>query len=276
MKQHQTSQDSFARSLIGLSIGIVVLLGGVMLLFQNFYINADSNPSVTTHTAEPEPLKPTLVSETETSSSNKPQAISSNSVVPPVLLSLQDKQVISANDSITMPAPAKPRATMANEVETANVSTPIESPTPANVSPPTPAEKTVASVDDAPSSKTVVESANKATSKSSEALDEKTKKDKVALTSTQTETSKTGWIYAGQFSEGKWQAKGLIIGDELPSTGHSYALNWGANIRANPPGKAKVDGLSENVGYLAQGRKVEVVQIKQSGSNGHIWVQIKR
>ena len=274
MKQHQTSQDSFARSLIGLSIGIVVLLGGVILLFQNFYISADSNTSVSRNTTVVEPIQPVPTSATD--SSNKPQPVISNSIVPPVLLSLEDKQVISANDSITMPAPAKPRATMANEVETANVSTPIESPRPTNVSPPAPAEKTVASVDETPSSKMVVENTNKVTSKSSETLDEKTKKDKVALTSTHTETGKTGWIYAGQFSDGKWQAKGLIIGDELPSVGHSYALNWGANIRANPPGKTKVDGLSENVGYLAQGRKVEIVHLKQSGNKGHIWVQIKR
>lgn len=276
MKQHQTSKDSFARSLIGLSIGIVVLLGGVILLFQNFYISADLNTSVTRNTTVAEPTQPATTS-SETDSSNKPQTVTSNSIVPPVLLSLEDKQVISANDSITMPAPAKPRATMASEVEPATINTPIDT-SPANaITPPaSPPEKTLATNDETPSSKTAVQNANKATPKASDPTEEKSKKDKVALTSTQTETGKTGWIYAGQFSDGKWQAKGLIIGDELPSMGHSYALNWGANIRANPPGKTKVEGLSENVGYLAQGRKVEVVQLKQSGNKGHIWVQIKR
>ena len=130
MKQHQTSKDSFARSLIGLSIGIVVLLGGVILLFQNFYISADPNTSVIRNTTLAEPTQPATTS-SETDSSNKPQTVTSNSIVPPVLLSLEDKQVISANDSITMPAPAKPRATMASEVEPATISTPIDT-SPAN------------------------------------------------------------------------------------------------------------------------------------------------
>jgi hypothetical protein len=177
---------------------------------------------------------------------------------------LANKKVMSANDSITMPAPVKPRATMASEVEPASTTSAIDTPATS--------DKTVATVNDTPSSKTTVENANQA----NDTTNEKDKKDKVALTSTQTETGKTGWIYAGQFSDGKWQAKGLIIGDELPLEGRSYALNWGANIRANPPGKAKADGLSENVGYLAQGRKVEIVHIKQSGNKGHIWAQIKR
>jgi hypothetical protein len=282
MKQHQTSKDSFARSLIGLSIGIVVLLGGVMFLFQSFYITSDSTLSPTT---------PKLETTTTSKFSEEPSTVhasQASTVVPPVLLSLADKKVISVNDTITMPAPAHPRATMAADVEPANTSTTIESTSAASQAPATPIDKTVAesqpsaapigktAADEAPSSKAPVVTANKTSTKANETSEDKDKKDKVALTSTHAETEKTGWIYAGQFSDGKWQAKGLIIGDELPAIGHSYALNWGANIRANPPGKANTDRLSENVGYLAQGRKVDIVQLKQSGSKGHIWVQIKR
>lgn len=268
MKQHQTSKESFARSLIGLSIGTMVLLVGVIVLFQNFYISPAPNPSAATNTPNNTvDASPNVVTAT--------QPPATNSIVPPVLLSLADKQVISANDSITLPAPAKPRATMVSEVEPINATSTSVPPTPVQKTMPPP-EKIVAKVDDTTSSKTPVQTTSKPNNKSNETTDDKTKKDKVALTSTQTTTGKTGWIYAGQFSEGKWQAKGLIIGDELPATGHSYALNWGANIRANPPGKTKVEGLRENVGYLAQGRKVEILQIKQSGSKGHIWVQIKR
>jgi len=89
-----------------------------------------------------------------------------------------------------------------------------------------------------------------------------------------TASTKTGWIYAGQFIDGAWLERGLIIGDELPVSGKSYALNWGANIRSQPPGKSTE--LSENVGYLAQGRNVGIVQVKKSGTKGHVWLEIKR
>ncbi|MDD5392253.1 MAG: hypothetical protein PHE17_04470 [Thiothrix sp.] len=89
-----------------------------------------------------------------------------------------------------------------------------------------------------------------------------------------TTSTKTGWIYAGQFTDGAWIERGLVIGDELPVSGQSYALNWGANIRSQPPGKTTE--LSENVGYLAQGHNVEIVQVKKSGSKGHVWLEIKR
>lgn len=88
------------------------------------------------------------------------------------------------------------------------------------------------------------------------------------------ETPKTGWVYAGQFIDGAWLERGLVIGDELPANGQSYALNWGANIRSQPPGKSTEP--SENVGYLAQGRNVEIVQVKESGTKGHVWLEIKR
>lgn len=85
--------------------------------------------------------------------------------------------------------------------------------------------------------------------------------------------SKTGWIYAGQFSDGQWLEQGLIIGNTLPTEGQSYNLNWGANIRPEPPGKNT--DLSQTVGYLAQGRSVTILQVKKSGNKGHIWVKIK-
>jgi hypothetical protein len=87
-------------------------------------------------------------------------------------------------------------------------------------------------------------------------------------------TSSTGWIYAGQFMEGEWIERGLVIGNALPSSGQSYALNWGANIRSQPPGKDTE--LSENIGYLAQGHSVEIVQVRKSGTKGHVWLEIKR
>ena len=294
MNQSQTSKDNFARSLIGLSIGIVALLGGVLVLFQNFYTTPE--PSLSSTPAKLDTISTTNPSPVEAAPLTVTKPLDTG--VPPVLLSLEDKKVMSADDTITMPAPAKPRATLVSDVETGTPSveattaatdsaTPPASTTTAAMPPIPAAEKAAtenthhtkpvnkATEEDAPSSKTVA--TTKPSTKTTELKDDKEKKDKVALTSSQAESNKTGWIYAGQFTDGKWQAKGLVIGDELPSAGHSYALNWGANIRATPPGKAQAsDKQRENVGYLAQGRKVEIVQIKQSGNKGHIWLQIKR
>lgn len=90
-------------------------------------------------------------------------------------------------------------------------------------------------------------------------------------------TVATGWIYAGQFTNGKWSEQGLKIGAELPVSGAKYALTWGATVRENPPGKRSEGGgkLSKSLGNLAPGREVEIVQVKKSGSKGHIWLEIK-
>lgn len=87
----------------------------------------------------------------------------------------------------------------------------------------------------------------------------------------------TGWIYAGQFANGKWSEQGLKIGAELPVSGAKYALTWGATVRENPPGKRSEGSgkLSKSLGNVAPGREIEVVQVKKSGSKGHIWLEIK-
>lgn len=85
---------------------------------------------------------------------------------------------------------------------------------------------------------------------------------------------KSGWIYGGQFTDGKWVERGLVIGEELPVNGQNYALNWGANIRPQPPGKDTT--LAQTIGYLPQGKTVEILRVKKSGSKGHIWLEIKR
>lgn len=90
------------------------------------------------------------------------------------------------------------------------------------------------------------------------------------------EPKRTGWIYAGQFVDGKWSEKGLQVGAELPVSGRQYALAWGATVRDNPPGKSSGGGkLGKTVGNLASGKQVEVIQVKKSGSKGHIWLEVK-
>ncbi len=82
-----------------------------------------------------------------------------------------------------------------------------------------------------------------------------------------------GWIYAGQFVDGQWLERGLVIDNELPASGKRYALNWGANVRSTPPGKDT--SLSKTVSYLPQGQQVEIEQVKRSGNKGHVWLKIK-
>jgi hypothetical protein len=87
----------------------------------------------------------------------------------------------------------------------------------------------------------------------------------------------TGWIYAGQFANGKWSEKGLKIDAELPVAGNKYPLSWGATVREHPPGKRSEGGgkLGKTLGNLAAGHAVEIVQVKKSGSKGHVWLEIK-
>lgn len=86
----------------------------------------------------------------------------------------------------------------------------------------------------------------------------------------------TGWIYAGQFANGKWTEQGVRSGSTLPVSGQRYALTWSATVRDNPPGK-KTSGskLGKVIANLAAGKEVEVVQVKQSGRQGHVWLEIK-
>ena len=89
---------------------------------------------------------------------------------------------------------------------------------------------------------------------------------------------KTGWIYAGQFQNEKWNLVSINLGsDQLPMLQASYPLVWGTNIRSAPP-SARMNGNNQNlakpIGYLAAGSKIQVLSVKPSGKNGHIWLEI--
>jgi hypothetical protein len=89
---------------------------------------------------------------------------------------------------------------------------------------------------------------------------------------------KNGWIYAGQYKDGKWLKRGLELADnQLPDPGNIYKLIWGTNVRIAPPGKQKQNGnnLAKNIDYLAENNEVEITSIKNSGRTGHIWLEIK-
>ncbi|WP_020560372.1 hypothetical protein [Thiofilum flexile] len=86
-----------------------------------------------------------------------------------------------------------------------------------------------------------------------------------------------GWIYAGQFNNGIWIQRGLVIGDQLPAQGQRYRLVTGTKLRDAPPGRRTGSGnLGEPIGFINQGQSIQVVQIKNSGKSGHIWLQVAR
>lgn len=89
---------------------------------------------------------------------------------------------------------------------------------------------------------------------------------------------KSAWLYAGQFQNGKWSLLGLDLDvTAMPEPHHSYKLTWGAKVRSAPPGQrmnTSSDNLAESIGYLAEGSSIQVLNVKQSGKNGHIWLEI--
>lgn len=97
------------------------------------------------------------------------------------------------------------------------------------------------------------------------------KKESIAL------SGKRGWIYAGQFRNGNWIKRGLMIDNQLPEAGSQYKLSWGSKLRNSPPRRKTASGsnLGKQIGFLQQGVAIQVVQVKQSGRKGHIWLEIE-
>lgn len=89
---------------------------------------------------------------------------------------------------------------------------------------------------------------------------------------------KSAWLYAGQFQNGKWSLLGLDLDSTtLPEPNHSYKLTWGAKVRSAPPSQrisTSSANLAESIGYLAEGSNIQVLSVKHSGKNGHIWLEI--
>lgn len=92
------------------------------------------------------------------------------------------------------------------------------------------------------------------------------------------DNGKRGWVYAGQFRNGNWIKRGLMIDNQLPQEGQQYKLAWGSTLRNSPPRKRTASGsnLGEQIGFLQQGLAVQVVTVKQSGRNGHIWLEVQQ
>lgn len=87
----------------------------------------------------------------------------------------------------------------------------------------------------------------------------------------------TGWIYVGQYREGKWLQQGLQLQGGIPMVGQNYPVAWAATVRGAPPGRqgAANAGLGKAIGHIPVGKTVDVLEVVDSGKQGHIWVKVK-
>lgn len=92
------------------------------------------------------------------------------------------------------------------------------------------------------------------------------------------DSNKTAWIYAGQYQNQQWNLVGLNIGQTTyPQVNEHYKLIWGTKLRSAPPSQrssANSNNLADSIGYLAEGSDIQILAIKPSGKNGHIWLEI--
>ncbi|UJS23453.1 hypothetical protein [Thiothrix winogradskyi] len=228
-------REQMKRELIGLVIGTTLLMAGMAFLFSQSIV-ASSTSDTSTKIAE----APSVAKLPEPAAS---PAVSEQATTP--VAPASSPSVAAVADQ------AEPETTAVTVPALAALTVPQpEIPEKAPATPATPAE----------ASEKIIEASTTPTEPDSSST-----------------TVATGWIYAGQFTNGKWSEQGLKIGAELPVSGAKYALTWGATVRENPPGKRSEGGgkLSKSLGNLAPGREIEIVQVKKSGSKGHIWLEIK-
>ena len=247
-------KQQMKRELIGLVTGSVFLLTGTAFLFNhslNTDVTAAAPPTATiTAPATVTPTPPPVMTKTDSAvitNTTLPSATASTSVAPVVAAtSVNDKPIVDTHTVVnpavapeTESLQANPRVTesMADTTSSAaNSVAPTTSETEATVTPPPVTEAL-------PTTREVVEQA-------------------------------VGWIYVGQFLNGHWVEKGLSIGNELPVAGQTYAVSWGATVRSSPPGKHSGGKNAAVKGNIAAGKKVKVLQVKESGSKGHVWLEV--
>ena len=233
-------REQMKRELIGLVIGTSLLMAGMAFLFSQTLVASSPGASNAKADVEAKPASAAAKPVTE------PAA-----VTPPPLVA-----AIPVADASASKADIPALASL--DIATSNLAS-------VSVNTPEPATTVM------PETKTVEAQTTEVVAPTeSEALPAEEKVDVTA-------TGSTGWIYAGQFANGKWAEQGLKIGAELPVTGNKYPLSWSATVREHAPGKQSQNGskLGKVTGNLAAGREVEVVQVKKSGSKGHVWLEIR-
>jgi outer membrane biosynthesis protein TonB len=87
-----------------------------------------------------------------------------------------------------------------------------------------------------------------------------------------TTNSSEQWIYLGQYTSGSWEEKTINIENgALPNTGASYTLNQSVNVRNGLPAKKQMPKV---ITALASNDKIDLIELKKSGKNGHYWGRV--
>lgn len=243
----QSRSEQMKRELIGLVIGTSLLMAGMAFLFSQTII-ADS-PVSTAAADKSETVAPVAAAPATTPVSAPATTAAPLDAASPAAVTLASSDVVTNATANTAVAPVSTTETPAT-------------PAPAPIDSTQPVQTDVAATATPATAATVPATDATATP---------------ATPVTEEQPGRTGWIYAGQFANGKWSEQGLKVGSELPASGSRYALTWGATVRDMPPGKrSSASGkLGKTVGNLAAGQEVEIVQVKKSGRQGHVWVEVK-
>lgn len=269
-----TRQQQMKHELIGLVIGSIFLLVGVAFLF---------NHAVEGKTESTDPAA------VETNAAASPLSVATTNTAPavpavnPVVSATPD--IVQTTIPNNTPAPVNPPPVAETKADSTKsepmvvaASAVTETNTAIATSPPiAPAGNDNKSAESAVSNATsssapVVTMAATDTTEASPSTETITTQDpsveeKITL-------GKSGWIYAGQFNEGRWEEKALAIGAQLPEAGQQYALKWDSIVRAAPPGRNSGGKMSKALANIGAGQKVTVLEVKDSGSKGHIWLKI--
>lgn len=105
-----------------------------------------------------------------------------------------------------------------------------------------------------------------------QATQQATNKSVEKAVSKQSASTSEKWIYLGQYKAGSWEEKTLNIENgTLPNTGRSYTLNQSVNVRNGLPAKKQMPRV---IKALASNDKVDLIELKKSGKNGHYWGKV--
>lgn len=283
-------KQQMKRELIGLVTGSVFLLTGTAFLFNHSLNSGDA-------TTAPPPVAASTTTPTALGTSVTPMPAASMTA-PTIAPPPSDNQpapimaAASINDTPERTAPAADTTVVTPTVTTVTPNTPSPTPPESGLAQQQMTGANTESSANASISATVtppateVTTTNATTSATTGGGDaamphtpaEPSAPTEAPMTAATRETpvvaASAGWIYAGQFVNGHWVEKGLSIGNELPVAGQTYAVSWGATVRSSPPSKNTGGKHAAIKGNIAAGKKVKVLQVKESGTKGHVWLEI--
>lgn len=241
-------QERLAKALAALIMGVGILLITVAFIFQPPSIQQPVNPLQTSGQNESEPA-------TARTQPIVSAVISTSTTV-------AEEQIPAEHTRADVEAPPE------------STTLPVEENIPEPAANKAPEEPTQRDAETSPDSEQLAQTESDQTPQTTQTKEEPKQSAPTPTEDTNTSDKASGWIYAGQFLNGRWLERALVIGDELPTNGNRYTLSWETHVRTDPPSKNKP--LSQTVANLSQGQQIEVIQVKKSGNKGHIWLKIKQ